>query len=89
MNTSSLNVNPKEFVTKKKKNLENTCIVSKKTTTFATSNSNKGNLITNKCESSSAGRASPCQGEGRGFESHLSLNRSLNIFVKAFFIASV
>jgi hypothetical protein len=26
------------------------------------------------CESSSVGRASPCQGEGRGFESRLSLN---------------
>ena len=26
------------------------------------------------CESSSVGRARPCQGRGRGFESRLSLN---------------
>ncbi len=41
MNSSSLNDNPKEFVTKEKKNIENTCMVSKKTATFATSNSKK------------------------------------------------
>ena len=30
-------------------------------------------LQTQKCESSSAGRARPCQGRGRGSESRLSL----------------
>jgi hypothetical protein len=30
-------------------------------------------ILYGKCESSSAGRARPCQGRGRGFESRLSL----------------
>ena len=32
-------------------------------------------LIQTDCESSSVGRAQPCQGWGRGFESRLSLKR--------------
>ena len=30
----------------------------------------------NYCENSSVGRARPCQGRGRGFESRLSLNKA-------------
>ena len=32
------------------------------------------------CESSSAGRARPCQGRGRGFESRLSLHYRITEF---------
>ena len=31
-------------------------------------------IFATHCESSSVGRARPCQGRGRGFESRLSLN---------------
>ncbi len=40
---------------------------------FALQFKKKGFKSSNKCGSSSAGRASPCQGEGRGFESRLPL----------------
>ncbi len=43
------------------------------------------NAVT-KCESSSAGRASPCQGEGREFESRLSLS-TLPRFCEAYCLA--
>ncbi len=42
--------------------------------------------IFNKSESSSAGRARPCQGRGRGFESRLSLeNRAIILVMLAHF----
>ena len=38
------------------------------------------------CENSSVGRARPCQGRGRGFESRFSLSKGLTIVCKAFFV---
>ncbi len=52
------------------KNLE----IKKNKLTFATPIQKENCEVKIKCESSSVGRASPCQGEGRGFESRLSLN---------------
>ncbi len=40
-----------------------------------------------KCENSSVGRARPCQGRGRGFESRFSLEKKASHFCEAFFIA--
>ena len=40
-------------------------------------NSLRGSLIEDKSESSSAGRARPCQGRGREFESRLPLKKAL------------
>ncbi len=40
--------------------------------------SQKRLFLGKKCESSSAGRARPCQGRGRGFESRLSLQEAFN-----------
>ena len=36
------------------------------------------------CESSSVGRARPCQGRGRGFESRLSLKKTSQIYLGRF-----
>jgi hypothetical protein len=57
--------------------------IKKNKLTFATPIQKENCEVKIKCESSSVGRASPCQGEGRGFESRLSLNF---IIVKYFVI---
>ncbi len=44
-----------------------------------------GFLIELSCESSSVGRARPCQGRGRGFEPRLSLQEKASHFERIFF----
>ena len=48
---------------------------------------NKRCLLFEQCENSSVGRARPCQGRGRGFESRFSLSRDWMI-IQSFFYPS-
>ena|GEM_PF-6828336 len=49
--------------------------------------SRKRKIEINKSESSSVGRARPCQGRGREFESRLPLNKKMELFLSSFFVS--
>ena len=49
------------------------CLYKLKNALYLHSQNKKSSL--NRCENSSVGRARPCQGRGRGFESRFSLSR--------------